>query len=184
MEDPGAVQGFERWDAQPAVGGAGRKDHRSGADPPVVGEGHDQPVADPTEVGHAMHEGEVRPEDPGLLVGLLSEPSPADAAREAQVVADQRTRGGLSTDPALVHHQGVQTFGRAIDGCRKACRSGTDDDHIEVVPPRVDRGAGGVCDLPVRWVVQDLTVGKDHQRELRPGARLGKYDAPSLDPLR
>src|SRR5436190_19471122 len=42
----------------------------------------------------------------------------------------------------------------------------------------IDRGTGGVCDLPVRWVAQDPTVGEDYEWEACPNPHLGKYAPP------
>ena len=50
------------------------------------------------EAGDGLHEGEARPEHPGLAVGPLRELPTAEAAREAEVVADQRAGGGLAAD--------------------------------------------------------------------------------------
>ena len=46
----------------------------------------------------SRHQQEARAEDPGLLVGALGELGAADAAGEAEVVADQRAGAGLPAD--------------------------------------------------------------------------------------
>ena len=100
VEDPRPDQGLELGDAEPAVGGARREDDRAGADLAAVGEADVEAVAVAPDPGRVVHEGELGAEDPRLLVGALRQPPTADAARKAEVVADQRARGRLPADPA------------------------------------------------------------------------------------
>ena len=81
---------------------AGGEDDRARGDGRALGERRDEPVCVRAEPGHVLHEGEARAEDPRLLVRLPGEQRAADAAREAEVVADQRARPRLSPDPVRV----------------------------------------------------------------------------------
>ena len=94
-----------------------------------------------SEGGRSMHEQEARAERDRLLVGLLGEPAAADAHGEAEVVADQRARPGLSADAAFVHHEDAQPLRGAVDGRREARRPGAHDDHVEVVAASSAAGA-------------------------------------------
>ena len=118
------------------------------------------------------------PNDDGLLVGLLGESAAADAHREAEVVADQRARPGLPADAAFVHHEDAQPLRGAVDGRGQARRPGAHDDDVEVALLELDRGTCGLRDLGVGGVAQRPPVGKDHQRELRLGARPREQLAP------
>ena len=78
----------------------------------AVGERDDELVAVALEAGDRVHEGEVRPEDPGLVVRRPGEPPAADAAWEPEVVADERAGGRLAADAALVDHQRAEALPR------------------------------------------------------------------------
>ena len=125
-----------------------------------------------------MHEQEARAERDRLLVGLLGESAAADAHGEAEVVADQRARPGLSADAAFVHHEDAQPLRGAVDGRREARGPGAHDDHVEVALLERGRGTYDLGDLGVGRVAQKSAVGKHHQRELRVGACPGEQLAP------
>ena len=168
VEDAGAVQRLERRDAESAVAGAGRQEHRAGSHAAAVGERDEEPVVLAPKVGHPLHEREVRPEDPRLLVCLLSQAPTADPSREAEVVANQRTGGCLAPNPAFVDDQGAESFRGAIHGCRQTGRPGADDHEVEIHPLRVDRRARRPRDLGVAGVCQDRAVGEDDDWQLCP----------------
>ena len=151
-----------------AIAGAGRQEHRAGAHAAAVGEGDEKPVALAPKAGHPLHEGEVRPEDPRLLVRLLCQTAPADPSREAEVVADQRAGGCLAAEPAFVDDQGAESLRGAIDGRRQTGRSGADDHKVEFHPLRVHRRARRQRELGVAGVRQDRAVGKDDRSEASP----------------
>ena len=54
--------------------------------------------------------GEVRPEDPCLLVRLLSQTATTDPPGKPEVVTDQRTGGCLASDPPFIDDQGAESF--------------------------------------------------------------------------
>ena len=114
-------------------------------------------------------------EHPRLVVGPPGEPPTADAAREAEVVADQGARGGLAADAALVDHQRAEALGGPVHGRRQARRPGADDDDVEVHRLGVDGRSGGDGDLGVGRVLQDRAVGEHDDRQRR---------APSWPPRR
>ncbi len=127
-----------------------------------------------------MHKHEARPEDRGLLVGALSKTGTAEALGEAQVVADPRARSGLPPDAALVHHQGPESLRGAVDGRGQARRPSAHDDEVGSVLLDAGRGPGGLRYLGVGGVAQGPAVGKDHERELRLGPRLGEQLPPLI----
>jgi hypothetical protein len=63
---------------------------------------------------HVMGEQEPGTEDPGLLEAPLAELGPAQPAREAQVVADQRAGPGLAADRGPLDDQRAQAFRGAV----------------------------------------------------------------------
>ncbi len=130
-----------------------------------------------TERGHPVHQHEARPEDRGLLVGLLGEPTPADTPGEPKVIADARARPGLPTDAALVHHEGAEPLGRGVHGRGQARRPCAHDDDVVEMLLEVHPGASSLRDLGVGGVAQGPPIGEDHQRKLRLGARPGEEPA-------
>ena len=86
VEDTRPDQLLELGDLEPAVGGAGREDDRAGADLAAVGEADVEAVAVAPNPCRVVHEGELCPEDPRLLVGALRKPPTADPAGKAEVV--------------------------------------------------------------------------------------------------
>src|SRR4029453_13973011 len=116
VEDAGTAQRLDRRDAQSAVTGARRQEHRAGTDLAEVGKGDGQSLGLTPKVSHLLHEHEFGPEDPRLLVRLLSQTATADPSRKAEVVADQRAGGRLTSEAAFVDDQGAESFGGAIDG--------------------------------------------------------------------
>src|SRR6185437_2011991 len=101
----GAVQRLDLRDAKAAVVDTGRQERRASTHPATAREGDEDPVGLPPQVGHSLHEREIRPENPCLLVRLQSQAAPAEASREAEVVANQWTRGRLAPEPAFVNDQ-------------------------------------------------------------------------------
>ena len=65
----------------------------------------------------------VRAEHPGLLVGALGELGAADAAREAEVVADQRAGARLAADRLALDDQRREALRRRVDGGGQAGRA-------------------------------------------------------------
>src|SRR6185437_17161180 len=122
-------------------------------------------------------EREIRPEDPRLLVCLQSQAAPADASREAEVVANQWTRGRLAAEPAFVNDQRAKSFRGTVHSCRQTSRPGADDHKIEMHPLRVHRRACRPREVGVAGVIQERAVGKDDDRELCPLADLSKESA-------
>src|SRR5206468_9125817 len=77
IEDAGAVQRLDLRDAEAAVADAGGQEQRASAQSAAVGEGHEYPAGRPGQAGHLLHEREVRPEDPRLLVRLQGQAAAA-----------------------------------------------------------------------------------------------------------
>ena len=94
---------------------------------------------------------EVGAEHPGLLVAALGQLGPADPAREAEVVADQRARAGLAADRLALDDQRAQPLGGGVDRGGQPGRAGADDDHVEVAVAVVQRGpdAPGLAQLGI-----------------------------------
>ena len=120
------------------------------------------------DADHALHEGEVGAEDPGLLVRLLGEPAAAHAAREAEVVADQRARGGLAAEPALVDDQRAEALRR-----RRTPRRRGPPAREPTITTSNSLRRGSTAAPPAEptsaslGVAQDGAVGEDHQRQRR-----------------
>src|SRR5947209_2259364 len=111
--DPRPVERLERRDAEAPVSGAGREEKRAPSNAPAIQERHDQPLPVTLDRARGVHEDELRAEDPRLLEGRLGEGAAADAARETEVVADERARRRLTADPAVVDHERADALGRA-----------------------------------------------------------------------
>ena len=135
-------------------------------------------VALAPDPGRVVHEGELGAEDPRLLVGALGQPAAADAARKAEVVADQRARGRLPADPAVVDDQRPEALRGAVDRRREAGRPGADDDDVELAPLGVDRGAGGARQLQLGRVGENGAVREDDQGQRLSVARFRDQRAP------
>ena len=115
----------------------------------------------PPDRGCGVGEHEVGPEQQRLLPGSLCERGAADPAFEAEIVADQGTGAGLTTDRDRLHDQGAQPLRCSIHRSREAGRPGAD--HGEVVELRTGVGLDTVCrgELAERRVVQDCPVVAD-----------------------
>ena len=163
VEDPFPDQSLDLRDTQPAVGGARSEDDRAGADLAAVGERDVKTVALAPNRGRVVHEGELGAEDPSLLVGALRQPTTADAARKAQVVAYQRAGGRLATDAAVVDDQRPEALRGAIDRRRETCRPAADDDHVVHAPIGIDGCPSGTRQLQVGRVREDGAVREDNE---------------------
>ena len=111
-------------------------------------------------------------EDPGLLVGALRQLTAAHAAREAQIVANQRAVRGLSAEPGLINDEGAEPFRGAIDRGRQSSGPTADDHEVELHALGVDRRARGAGEVGVRRVPQDGPIRKGDQRKWSPLAGL------------
>src|SRR5919107_1915541 len=125
-----------------------------------------------------LHERELRTQHPGLLIRLLGEATAADAGREAEVVADQRARGGLSADAALVDHERAEPLRGAVYRGREPGGPAADDHEVEVRVFGIDRCAGGIRKLGIGRIDERVPVGQDHEWQLRVAVRTGKQAAP------
>src|SRR6185312_17381495 len=130
-EDTGTVERLDLRNAEAAIADACRQKHRACTQPAAAGEGNEYPVGLSPQVGHLLHEREVRPENPRLLVRLQGQTAATDASREAEVVANQRTGSCLAPEPAFVDDQGAKSFRGPIHGRRQTSRPGADDHEIE-----------------------------------------------------
>src|SRR4051812_3675338 len=122
-------------------------------------------VCDPQLDGFA-HPQEARAERPRLLVCAHCQIRAADAAGEAEVVADQRARSSLAADRLALDHQCREAFGCRVDRGGQAAGPGADHDDVELgslADGCVD--ATGARDLGRRWVDQDAAVEHLHDRE-------------------
>ena len=121
---------------------------------------------------HLAGEEKRRSEDPCLLVRTLRQLGSAQAACEAQVVADPCARTGLSADRVALHDESIEALGRRVHGGREARRSGADDDHVE-------RPAGIVDLRPhARPVLRELLGPGIHE-----WSSVGKDDDGHVDTL-
>ena len=98
VEHAGAVERLQLGDPDALVRGAGREQHARAPMRPLSERVTANPSSSRWSIGDALQEREVGAEDPRLLVRLLREPPAAHAAREPEVVADQRARGRLAAD--------------------------------------------------------------------------------------
>ena len=98
----------------------------------------------------------------------------ADAAREPEVVADQRARPRLSPDPEGVDHQCPEALRGAVHRGGEAGRAGADDEQVDLAVLGLDRGAGGPRELDVARVHELRAVREDHDRQLRVGWRVAE----------
>jgi DNA-binding SARP family transcriptional activator len=110
---------------------AGRGDHRAGLDSRAVR----QQDRRPAPVGQIKTGGGTGREDLYPELQRLDHREPgqglaADALREAEVVLDAGTLGGLPTDAGAVEQRGDQAFGRGVDGGGQAGGPAADHHHI------------------------------------------------------
>ena len=111
-----------------------------------------------------MGEAELRAEEPGLLVRALRQLAAAEAAGEAEVVADQRARAGLAADGARVEHGRPQPLRGAVDRRAQPGGAGADDDEIGLVRVELGRETERPGQLGGSRIGQDLAVGERHRR--------------------
>ena len=145
----------------------GRDDDRAGGDPVTVGELHDVLAAPALQADGGLREHQVRAEHPGLLARLAGELMPADAMREARVIADHRAASGLPAGNGLLDHHRLQAFGCGIDGGGQARRSRSHDDDIARADVGADAPAGRLDNLGERRLGQRVVVVADHDRQPR-----------------
>ena len=98
----------------------------------------------------------------------------ADAARESEVVADQRARPRLTPDPEGVDHQRPEALRGAVHRGGEAGGAGADDEQVDLAVLGLDRGAGGPRELDVARVHELRAVREDHDRQLRVGWRVAE----------
>ncbi len=177
-------QRLQRRHVEPAIPGAHRQDHRGAAHRAAVGQ-RDHELAPVTrEPGDRLHEHELRPEHPRLVVRALGQLPAADAAREPEVVPDERARRGLAADAALVDHQRAEPFRGAVHRGRQARGTGPDDDDVEVHPLGVDGTAGGHGHLGVARVLEDVPLGNTTSGSLAPSGAAATSARPSSESAR
>src|SRR5512134_195103 len=95
IENSGPRKSLDVRDAETAVGRSGGDEHALCDDLCPVCQRHDAicpPGLDPARIAR---EDVLRPEEPGLLVRALGQRGAADAARETEVVPDQRAGARL-----------------------------------------------------------------------------------------
>ena len=110
---------------------------------------------------------ELRPEDPRLLVGALRELGAADAAREAEVVADQRARARLAADRLALDDERAQPLRGGVDGGGEAGRA-----RRRPRPRRSRARRRARCCTPNASASSTL-VGSTMQRRRRAGSTTG-----------
>jgi hypothetical protein len=88
MEDPYADEAVEAWDAKTAVGHTGSNDHRSCDGLASVGECDDMMIRASNQSSGWLGEHKLGTERHCLLPRPVRQIASADAAREAQIVAD------------------------------------------------------------------------------------------------
>ncbi len=164
VEDARARKGLQRGDPETAVRDPRRQDDRARRDGRSLGQRRDEPVCVGAQPGHVLHEGKPRAEHPRLLVGLPGEHAAAHAAREPEVVPDQRARPCLSPDPVRVDDQRAEPLGGAVDACRQPRGAGADDQQVDVAVAGLDRGPGRTGELDVARVGERGAVREDHHR--------------------
>src|SRR5439155_7352852 len=102
---------------------------------------------------HLWSQKESRLEHPRLLVRTLDQLAAAHAAVEAEVVADQRARAGLTADRGVLDRQRSKSLRGGVDGRGKAGRAGPDDHDIEfALLAKAGRDPVGLGQLLVRRV--------------------------------
>ena len=127
------------------------------------------------ELGDGLHEREARAQDPRLLVRLLREPAAADPAREAEEVAYQRARAGLTADPGLVDNHRPQPLGGGVDRRGEPGRSRADDQHVELILVASRGRAAGPRQLEIGGIRECLPVGHDDHRQGPVRRHFGEY---------
>ena len=138
----------------------------------------DVPAVAGRECDGAVGEPKLGAEEPGLLISALRQLAAAEAAWEAQVVADQRARAGLAADGTGVEHGRAEALGRAVDRGAEPGGTGADDDEVGVVRVELGREAERPRQLRGARVGQSLAVG---ERNRRRAADLGCH-RPVRDP--
>lgn len=153
VEDAGAEQGVQARRVEPAVGHArGDQDATRVADL-AAGQAQREAARGGLEPGDGPGHGQDRAKRPCLLERPGRQARAADAAREAQVVADQRTAAGLPADGLALEQQRGQAFGGRVHRGRQAGRPGPDDGHVDRSGGQGRQAEDG----------RDLVFGRVHQ---------------------
>ena len=138
----------------------------------------------PSEGGHLLHEDEPRAEDPGLLVGLACEQRAADAAREPEVVADQRARPRLPPDPGVSTTSVRKPSDAPYTAAERPAGPAPTMSRSTSRVLGLDRRAGGPRELDVARVHELRAVREDHHRQLRVGGESPRSSRPSSESAR
>ena len=133
---------------------------------------HLRPVGEPDHLvrvlhGHAhdlLRGQDLRPEAAGLGHGSARQVGAGQAGREAQVVVDPRRGPGLAARGLPLHHQGLESLGRPVDGGGQAGRSAAHDDQVVERQGGVRPQADPLGDLGVGRADEVGPVGEDDQR--------------------
>ncbi len=159
-------------DLEATIPGAAGDHDGARPDPFAVRETEHEPraiaVVVALETGHFVRYRHLGSELLCLIEGAGHQRHPADAGREPEIVLDPCRRPRLASERAAIEHDDGQAFRCAVDGCREACRSGTDDREV-VRPRRIDRAdeAEAACELGLARVLEDAAVRAEHDRQLR-----------------
>ena len=127
----------------------------------------DQAVLVTPQPSRLSHEQKLGPEDPCLLVGALGELSAAHAAGEPEIVADQRARSRLPTDPSALDHECRQSLRRGIHRGGQTGGARADDRDVEIAlgaEPRVH--AERARQFGVGGVDEHARIAQDRHRRL------------------
>ena len=167
VEDAGADEVFELGHADPPPGETGGEHDGPGGHRRAVGRRHHPVRAGGGQAGRPLVQHELDAEQPRLLHRAVGEVRPADAALEAQVVADQRAGAGLPAGHHRFQDHRAQPLRGGVDRGGEAGRPGADDGHV--VPPAVrpDAHAQRGHQRGVRRVLQDGAVEQGDDRERR-----------------
>ena len=149
------------WRVEPPVLDAEGENDRSRGDlGSVVAGADDEAARTRREPDRAVGDLRARAEEPRLLVGPLGELPAAEPAWKAEIVADQRARARLTTDPARVEDGRPQPFRGGVDRGSQPCGACADDDEIGVVCLELGREAARSSELGSRRIDENGAVGE------------------------
>ena len=173
VKDAPALQVLQGWDAQSAVGGAGRDDHCACSQNAAIGQPQPVVAVVSGQALHLAHEQEPGAEGPRLPPGLLRQSGTGDALSEAGVVTDHRTGPGLPADGLMLDHHGRKALRRCTDRGSQPGGPSADHRHIEDFPRWNRRhDAESVGDLQVGGVGQRWLLRGEPEHDHRQFRRL------------
>ena len=116
--------------------------------------------------------------------GAARELGAADSGGKAEVVLDSSGRPGLASERGALDDERVEPFGGAVDRGCEACRTGADDQQVDLFARReLQPDAERAQHLAGAWAVQLASAGEAHERQ-RAAVGRGLLPPGEREPIR